>query len=167
MNSVKRHDIIIKSIWQIFILFVEIGLIAGGLTWASFYIVKFESVIEFFERFTLFYGLYQLSVFVILSNLNDIKSDEYLALMNTASLASKACEFNDADKKKEICLLIDKQLESDMFNDCIVREKYIYLKQLIESNNRKEIEYLVIWAGHFCDETKLQWKYSFILRLIK
>lgn len=167
MNSVKKHHIIIKSIWQIFLLFVEIGLIAGGLTWASYYIVKFESVIVFLERFTLFYGLYQLFVFVVLSTLNDIKSDEYLALKNTASLASKACEFYDEDKKTEICLLIDKQLDSGMFNDCIVREKYIYLKQLIESNNRNEIEYLEIWAGHLCDEAKLQWKYSFIFRLVK
>lgn len=164
---VKRHHIIIKTLWQIFILFIEIGSIAGGLTWCSYYFVQFDSVIDFFERFSLFYGIYQLAVFIILSTINDIKSDEYLALMSAASLAAKACEYNDENKKEAIYSLIDKQLDSGVFNDCNVRNNYLLLKQLTESNSQKEIEYMIIWAGHCCDEAKLQWKFSFILRLIK
>lgn len=167
MNRVKKSHVIIKIIWQVFILFAEIGIIAGGMTWGSYYFKPFESLIDLLERFTLFYGIYQLFVFIILSNINDIKSDEYLALANTTSLAAKACEYNDENEKKAIYTMIDKQLDSITFNDCRVREKYSLLKQLIESNNQKEIEYMTIWAGHCCEGTKLQWKYSFILRLFK
>lgn len=167
MNRAKKHHVIIKTIWQVVILFAEIGIIAGGMTWGSYYFIPFESLIELLERFTLFYGIYQLLVFIILSNINDIKSDEYLALMNTTSLAAKACEYNDENMKKAIYTLIEKQLDSGTFNDCRVRDNYSKLKQLIESNNQKEIEYMTIWAGHCCEEVKLQWKYSFILRLVK
>lgn len=167
MNKVKRHHIILKTIWQILLLFVEIGIIAGGLTWGSYYLWPFESAINMLERFSLFYGIYQLIVFIILSNINDIESDEYLALMNAASLAAKACEYNDENEKKAVFLLINKQLDSGVFNDCKVRDNYCLLKQLTESNKRKEIEYMIIWAGHCCDAAKLQWKYSFILRLFK
>ncbi len=167
MNKVEKHHIIIKTIWQVFVLFVEIGLIAGGLTWGSYYFLQFESVVDVIERFLLFYGVYQLLAFIILSNINDIKADEYLALMTNASLAAKACEYNDGNTKKTIYRIIDKQLDSGMFNDCDVRDKYRQLKQLVDSNNIRGIEYMIIWANHCCEATKLQWKYSFILRLLK
>lgn len=167
MNRLSKHHIIVKTIWQIFLVIIEIGIIAGGLTWGSSYLWSINSGLDAIERFSVFYGVYQLIVYIILSTLNDIESDEYLALMNAAMLAAKACEFNDNNTKNSVYILIERQLKTDVFNDLNVRDKYHLLKQFTDSNNLRNIEYLIIWSSHCFDASKLQWKYSFILRLLK
>lgn len=167
MNKITKIHVFTKTVWQIFLVVIEIGIIAGGITWFSSCFWGFESGLDVLERFFLFYGMYQLLVFIILSNVNDIKSDEYLALTSTATLASKVCEFSDENMKAFVKQTISQLLDNGVFNDCVVREKYNKLLHLIDINNRKEIEYMIIWANHCSDEAKLQWKYSFILRLFK
>ena len=167
MSQIKKKHIRSKTIWQIFLLFLEIAVIVGGLTWGSGFLWKFESGLDVLERVGLFYGFYQILTFIILSNLNDINADEFLAFKNTASIALKACEYNDEAWKGIAKDQIDKQLDSGVFNDMLVRKNYSVLKQCIDENALKNIEYIIVWAEHCAEECKLQWKYSFLLRIIK
>ena len=95
MSQIKKKHIRSKTIWQIFMMFLEIAVIVGGLTLGSSLLWEFESGLDILERVGLFYGFYQILTYIILSNLNDIKADEFLALKNTASIALKSCEYND------------------------------------------------------------------------
>ena len=167
MSQIKKKHIRSKTIWQIFLLFFEIAVIVGGLTWSSGVLWKFGSGLDVSERVGLFYGFYQILTFIILSNLNDINADEFLAFKNTASIALKACEYNDEAWKGIAKDQIDKQLDSGVFNDMLVRKNYSVLKQCIDENALKNIEYIIVWAEHCAEECKLQWKYSFLLRIIK
>ena len=105
--------------------------------------------------------------YIILSNLNDIKADEFLALKNTVSIALKACEYNDEAWKEMVKDQIDKQLDNGVFNDMLVRQNYGVLKQCIDENAIKNIEYMIIWAEHCAEESQLLWRFSFLLRLVK
>ena len=167
MSQIKRKHIRSKTIWQIFLMFLEISVIVGGLTWVSGLLWGFESGLDVLERVGLFYGFYQILTYIILSNLNDIKADEFLALKNTASIALKACEYNDEIWKGIAKDQIDKQLDSGVFNNMLVRQNYGVLKQCIDKNVVKNIEYMIIWAEHCAEESQLLWRFSFLLRLIK
>lgn len=167
MSQIKKKHIRSKTIWQIFLLFLEIAVIVGGLTWGSSVLWEFESGLDVLERIGLFYGFYQILTFIILSNLNDIKADEFLAFKNTASIALKACEYNDEVWKGIAKDQIDKQLDSGVFNDMLVRKNYGVLKQCIDTNTVQNIEYMIIWAEHCAAESQLLWRFSFLLRLVK
>ena len=167
MSQIKKKHIRSKTIWQIFMMFLEIVVIVGGLTWSSSVLWEFESGLDILERVGLFYGFYQILTYIILSNLNDIKADEFLALKNTASIALKACEYNDEAWKDIAKDQIDKQLDSGVFNDMLVRKNYDVLKQCIDENAIKNIEYMIIWAEHCAEESQLLWRFSFLLRLVK
>ena len=167
MSQIKRKHIRSKTIWQIFLMFLEISVIVGGLTWVSGLLWDFESGLDVLERVGLFYGFYQILTYIILSNLNDIKADEFLALKNTASIALKACEYNDEIWKGIAKDQIDKQLDSGVFNDMLVRQNYGVLKQFIDENAVKNIEYMIIWAEHCAEKSQLLWRFSFLLRLVK
>ena len=167
MSQIKRKHIRSKIIWQIFLMFLEISVIVGGLTWVSGLLWDFESGLDVLERVGLFYGFYQILTYIILSNLNDIKADEFLALKNTASIALKACEYNDEIWKGIAKDQIEKQLDSGVFNDMIVRQNYGVLKQCIDENAVKNIEYMIIWAEHCAEESQLLCRFSFLLRFVK
>ena len=167
MSQIKKKHIRSKTIWQIFMMFLEIAVIVGGLTLGSNLLWEFESGLDILERVGLFYGFYQILTYIILSNLNDIKADEFLALKNTASIALKACEYNDEAWKDIAKDQIDKQLDSGIFNDMLVRKNYGVLKQCIDENTTKNIEYMIIWAAHCAEESQLLWRFSFLLRLVK
>ena len=88
-KEIKKHHVFTKTVFQICLYSLEIGVFCGGATFVS--IMLFDTnntitTIEIMERFALFYGFYQLIVFLILTNLNDIQADEYLALKNTGSV---------------------------------------------------------------------------------
>ena len=167
MSQIKKKHIWSKTIWQIFLMFIEIAVIVGGLTFGSSMLSEFESGMDISDRVGLFYGFYQILTYIILSNLNDIKADEFLALKNTASIALKACEYNDEAWKDIAKDQIDKQLDSGVFNDMLVRKNYGVLKQCIDENAIKNIEYMIIWAEHCAEESQLLWRFSFLLRLVK
>jgi len=164
MSQIKKIHIITKTIWQIFLIFIEIAIIVGGLTWISSLLWKVESGLDVLERIVLFYGFYQILTYIILSNLNDIKADEFLALKNIASIALKACEHNDNDCKKIAKYKIQEQLGGGMFNDILVRKNYEALTQYIDENAIKNIEYMLIRAEHCVEESQLLRKFSFLLR---
>ena len=119
------------------------------------------------ERFALFYGFYQLIVFLILTNLNDIQADEYLALKNAAELASLSLESQSTQLEQQVRLLIDKQLESVVFNDIVVRKQYGNIVDCLDHNNTVGIKQISIWASHYSEMATLNWRFSFLLRIFK
>ena len=119
------------------------------------------------ERFALFYGFYQLIVFLILTNLNDIQADEYLALKNAAELASLSLESQSTQLEQQVRLLIDKQLESVVFNDIVVRKQYGNIVDCLDQNNTAGIKQISIWASHCSEMATLNWRFSFLLRIFK
>ena len=42
MSQIKRKHIRSKTIWQLFLMFLEISVIVGGLTWVSGLLWDFE-----------------------------------------------------------------------------------------------------------------------------
>ena len=46
MSQIKKKHIRSKTIWQIFLLFFEIAVIVGGLTWSSGVLWKFGSGLD-------------------------------------------------------------------------------------------------------------------------
>ena len=119
------------------------------------------------ERFALFYGFYQLIVFLILTNLNDIQADEYLALKNTTELASLSLESKSAQLEQQVRRLVDRQLKGDVFNDTNVREGYRNIVACLDQNNLVGIKQISIWASHCSEMARLNWRFSFLLRVFK
>lgn len=169
-KKIKKYHILTKTVFQICLYGLEIGVFCGGATFVS--IVPFDTgnaitTIEIMERFALFYGFYQLIVFLILTNLNDIQADEYLALKNTAELASLSLESQSTQLEQQVRLLIDKQLGSDVFNDTNVRKSYRNIAACLAQNNLVGIKQITIWASHCSELATLNWRFSFLLRIFK
>lgn len=169
-EKIKKYHIFTKSVFQICLYALEIAVFCGGATFVS--ITLFETnntvtTIEIMERFALFYGFYQLIVFLILTNLNDIRADEYLALKNAAELASLSLESQSTQLEQQVRLLVDKQLESDVFNDTVVRKSYQNIVACLDQNNLVGIKQISIWASHCSELVTLNWRFSFLLRIFK
>lgn len=169
-KEIKRYHIFTKTVFQICLYSLEIGVLCGVATFVS--IMLFDTnntitTIEIMERFTLFYGFYQLIVFLILTNLNDIRADEYLALKNAAELASLSLESQSTQLEQQVRLLVNKQLEGDVFNDTKVRENYKNIVDCLVQNNLVGIKQISIWASHCSETATLNWRFSFLLRIFK
>lgn len=169
-KKIKKYHILTKTVFQICLYVLEIGVFCGGATFMS--IMPFDTgnaitTIEIMERFALFYGFYQLIVFLILTNLNDIQADEYLALKNTAELASLSLESQSTQLEQQVRSLVDKQLESDVFNDTNVRKSYSNIVTCLVQNNLVGIKQITIWASHCSELATLNWRFSFLLRIFK
>ena len=169
-KKIKKYHILTKTVFQICLYGLEIGVFCGGATFVS--IMPFDTgnaitTIEIMERFALFYGFYQLIVFLILTNLNDIQADEYLALKNTAELASLSLESQSTQLEQQVRSLIDKQLGSDVFNDTNVRKSYRNIAACLAQNNLVGIKQISIWASHCSEMATLNWRFSFLLRIFK
>ena len=169
-KEIKKYYILTKTVFQICLYGLEIGVFCGGATFMS--IMPFDTgnaitTIEIMERFALFYGFYQLIVFLILTNLNDIQADEYLALKNTAELASLSLESQSTQLEQQVRSLVDKQLESDVFNDTNVRKSYSNIVACLAQNNLVGIKQITIWASHCSELATLNWRFSFLLRIFK
>lgn len=170
-NKVTQNHIIIKTIFQIILYLFEIISIAGLCTWIScivYPISNSEWVISILERFALFYGFYQIIIFVVFNNINDIQADEHLALHTACEHALLACLYNDEKSKQQLITLIEnRQLFSGTFNDISVRENYVNLVAYIKDCNIPAIEKLKIKSNHIYEMSKLQWRFSILLRFFK
>lgn len=169
-KKIKKYHIFTKSVFQICLYALEIAVFCGGATFVSVMLFDTNNTItpiEIMERFALFYGFYQLIVFLILTNLNDIRADEYLALKNAAELASLSLESQSTQLEQQVRLLVDKQLESDVFNDTVVRKSYQNIVACLDQNNLVGIKQISIWASHCSELVILNWRFSFLLRIFK
>lgn len=119
---------------------------------------------------TIIYTFYQIVIFGILQQLNDIKKDEYLALLSMF----RYVELYNVEKrdyiKKDIINLLNKQLENTMLNDNNIRKEYLAIKKVIDNNQSFDntlLKVKIIKYNHCCEEAVLNWKYSILIRIFK
>ncbi len=170
-KEITKKHIVIKTTFQILLYLFEIVFIAGLCTWISCIVYPISSsewFISVLERFALFYGFYQIIIFVVFNNINDIEADEYLALNTACEYALLACSSNDGKSKQQLIDVIEnEQLSSKCFNDISVREYYVNLITYIKVCNVPAIENLKIISNHNYEMSKLQWRFSILLRFRK
>lgn len=84
-----------------------------------------NNFIDFLERMIIFHTFYQIIIFQILQQLNDIKKDMYHAIL----VIYKYLEIYNNDKQEyyanDIKNLIEKQLDHTLLNDNDVRKDYL------------------------------------------
>ena len=119
------------------------------------------------ERMMLGYAVYQIVVYLILTNCNDIRKDSYLALLWNYKMVELYLESNDYKIKEKILKNIEDQLRNDTLNDDDIRNEYEDMKQIISDQDKREVKIRIIWFEHKVEAATLNWKYSFLLRLVK
>lgn len=166
----KKHYLVTKKIFQVILYLTEMIGISYLLTKITSIYLPTENFIDFFERMTIFFTFYQIIIFGIFQQLNDMKKDEYLAILTMY----KYVELYNSDKReyiaKDIKNLIQKQLDSSMLNDNDIRNEYFEIKKLFDNNQKFDdtlIKIKIIKYEHCCEETTLNWKFSILTRLLK
>lgn len=166
----KKHYLVTKKIFQVILYLTEMIGISYLLTKITSIYLPTENFIDFFERMTIFFTFYQIIIFGIFQQLNDMKKDEYLAILTMY----KYVELYNSDKReyiaKDIKNLIQKQLDSSMLNDNDIRNEYLEIKKLFDNNQKFDdtlIKIKIIKFEHCCEETTLNWKFSILTRLLK
>ena len=166
----KKHYLVTKKIFQVILYLTEMIGISYFLTKITSIYLPTENFIDFFERMTIFFTFYQIIIFGIFQQLNDMKKDEYLAILTMY----KYVELYNSDKReyiaKDIKNLIQKQLDSSMLNDNDIRNEYLEIKKLFDNNQKFDdtlIKIKIIKYEHCCEETTLNWKFSILTRLLK
>ena len=132
----KKHYLVTKKIFQVILYLTEMIGISYLLTKITSIYLPTENFIDFFERMTIFFTFYQIIIFGIFQQLNDMKKDEYLAILTMY----KYVELYNSDKReyiaKDIKNLIQKQLDSSMLNDNDIRNEYLEIKKLFDNNQK-------------------------------
>ena len=166
----KKHYLVTKKIFQVILYLTEMIGISYLLTKITSIYLPTENFIDFFERMTIFFTFYQIIIFGIFQQLNDMKKDEYLAILTMY----KYVELYNSDKReyiaKDIKNLIQKQLDSSMLNDNDIRNEYLEIKKLFDNNQKFDdtlIKIRIIKYEHCCEEATLNWKFSILTRLLK
>ena len=166
----KKHYLVTKKIFQVILYLTEMIGISYLLTKITSIYLPTENFVDFFERMTIFFTFYQIIIFGIFQQLNDMKKDEYLAILTMY----KYVELYNSDKReyiaKDIKNLIQKQLDSSMLNDNDIRNEYLEIKKLFDNNQKFDdtlIKIKIIKYEHCCEETTLNWKFSILTRLLK
>ena len=169
-KMLKKHFLVTKKIFQVILYLTEMIGISYLLTKVTSIYLPTENFIDFFERMTIFFTFYQIIIFGILQQLNDMKKDEYLAILTMY----KYVELYNSDKREyianDIKNLIQKQLDSSMLNDNDIRNEYLEIKKVFDNNQKFDdtlIKIKIIKYEHCYEEATLNWKYSILTRLFK
>ena len=169
-KMLKKHFLVTKKIFQVILYLTEMIGISYLLTKVTSIYLPTENFIDFFERMTIFFTFYQIIIFGIFQQLNDMKKDEYLAILTMY----KYVELYNSDKReyiaKDIKNLIQKQLDSSMLNDNDIRNEYLEIKKVFDNNQKFDdtlIKIRIIKYEHCCEEATLNWKFSILTRLLK
>lgn len=166
----KKIYLYTKRIFQIFVYLVETLGISCILTYITNIYLPAKDIFENIERITVYYTLYQIIIYNILQQLNDIKKDEYLAVLTMYKYVQ--IYYNDKRKeiKEELYYLINKELDVGNFNDNSIREEYKEIKNALDSNlsiDTTLLETKILRYEHLSEEAILNWKYSLLLRVLK
>lgn len=166
----KKIYLYTKRIFQIFVYLVETLGISCILTYITNIYLPAKDIFEIIERITVYYTLYQIIIYNILQQLNDIKKDEYLAVLTMYKYVQ--IYYNDKRKeiKEELYYLINKELDVGNFNDNSIREEYKEIKNALDSNlpiDTTLLETKILRYEHLSEEAILNWKYSLLLRVLK
>lgn len=163
----KRKHLFTKSLWQIFLYLFELLSVSFGITYLTDYIEPISSYMTFIERMLMAYSIYQILVVVILTNLNDIKKDSYLAWLTVLKMSLLYVDTKEEKIKECIIKMINYQLERGTFNSNEFRKAYFKLRDNLDSLNRTYVEMEIIIAEEQYEVVTLNWRFSFILRKFK
>lgn len=166
----KKIYLYTKRIFQIFVYLVKTLGISCILTYITNIYLPAKDIFENIERITVYYTLYQIIIYNILQQLNDIKKDEYLAVLTMYKYVQ--IYYNDKRKeiKEELYYLINKELDVGIFNDNSIREEYKEIKNALDNNlsiDTTLLETKILRYEHLSEEAILNWKYSLLLRVLK
>lgn len=163
----KKRYIISKTLTQIFIYLVEVIGVSTLLAYLSTFMKETSTIYDFIERCITCYTIYQILVIVILTNLNDIQKDLLLAYTTNLRKCLLYIETKQNYIKKDILKNIDYQLKKDTFNNNEVINAYKNIKNNIDKLTKDNIEMEIINAEHRYELNSLNWRFSFLLRLLK
>jgi hypothetical protein len=163
----KSIYIITKSLWQIFLVFIEVFAVTSLLVYASQFLRPTQDGFDILERYITFIAAYEILVYIISTFLNDIRRDSLLALKTAFEHALLYCETSSEFIKANLVDKIAKQFDSGTFNHLDVRKEYENLLQYIEAKNEVAIKYALLNINHNYEMCDLQWKLTFLLRWFK
>lgn len=106
-------------------------------------------------------------VIIILTNLNDIHKDSLLAYITNLKKCLLYIETKQEYIKNDILNNINYQLKNDTFNTNEILNAYKYINKNIDNLNKNKIEMEIIKAEHCYELNSLNWKFSFLLRILK
>lgn len=165
--GMKKIFIITKSIWTIFLILFEIGVVTSILVYGSQFLRPIQDGFDIVERYILFLAAYEIIVYITLNFLNDVRRDALLALRTTLEQTLLYFETNSDFLKQELLEKIQRQLDTGVFNHLDVRAEYQNLVQLMDTGDIATVKYKLGLVNHFYDMCDLQWKFTFLLRLFK
>lgn len=163
----KKRYILSKTLTQIFIYLIEVIGMSILFAYLSTFIQNTCSIYDFIERCISCYTIYQILVVVILTNLNDIQKDLLLAYITNLKKCLLYIETRQSYIKSDILNNINYQLKNDTFNTNNVIKSYKSIKENIDNLNKNNIEMEIINAEHLYEFNSLNWRFSFLLRLLK
>ena len=163
----KRRYIIIKRIWQIILYLIEVVGVSVLIAYLTTFISKVDSIFDFFERIVMCYTIYQILVIVILTNINDIEKDSTLTYITLLKKCRLYIETKKDYIKEDILNSINNQLDSGKLNNMEFRKAYSLIRENIDKLTIDGIEMELINATHKYEFNSLNWRFSFVLRLIK
>lgn len=166
----KNKHLITKTIFQVALYLLEVLGISLGLTKLTNMFWPVENFIDFIERATIFYTFYQIIIYGILQQLNDIKKDEYLAILTMY----KYLQIYSSDKrqslKEKIIKISDAELDNATFNDNSIRSEYLEIRDTVLNKKKIDetlVECKIVHYEHCCEEVMLNWKFSILIRMFK
>ncbi len=156
-----------KLFKQILLVLFEVITCTYFIANISMQIAPTTSTWDSVERYVFCYGIYQFITYMILSNNNDSMKDMYLALLVNYKRAENY--LNTLDDRILIFLTdnIKYQLNKTTFNNKDAQKEYMVLEKLIAEKDINMIQYKIIIYEHLLEYTSLQWRYTFLLRLMK
>lgn len=163
----KKIHILTKSLWQIFLVFIEIFAVTSLLVYVSQFLKPVQDGFDIIERYITFVAGYEIFVYMVLTFLNDARRDALLALRTAFEQALFYCETGSDFVKEKLVYKIAKQLDTGTFNHLDIRKEYENLLQYIEVKNELAIKYSLLTINHNYEMCNLQWKFTFLLRLFK
>ena len=170
INRLKTINLIVKYVYQIFLYLLETLGISILCTMIVNKIAPIDNIFDFLERVTFFYALYQIIIYNVLQQINDVKRDECLALSTMYKLTKLYIETKSTTIKNDILSKLQYQLKPSTFNDNKIRTEYLNIKNIVENPQKQYIDiinYKLIYCEQWMEEAVLNWKYSIILRLLK
>lgn len=129
----KKHYLVTKKIFQVILYLTEMIGISYLLTKITSIYLPTENFIDFFERMTIFFTFYQIIIFGIFQQLNDMKKDEYLAILTMY----KYVELYNSDKREYIAKDIKNLIQNNLTVRCLTIT-------ILEMNIWKLRNYLII-----------------------
>lgn len=163
----KKRYIFTKTIWQILIYLFEVVSISILFAYLTTLIEDVNSSYDFIERCVMCYTIYQILVIVILTNINDIEKDSYLAYINNLKKCILYIETKKKYIKDDILENIEYQLENSTFNNIKFRKAYVMIKENIDNLEIDSLNIEILNAEKMYEMNSLNWRFSFLLRVIK